>query len=124
MSATSRGAYVGWMSQYPDEVEFIYSPLCCLEVMKGTGPKEVGGVIRYEMAFTQNSQICEPASTPAANVPRMASKELVKPDARAIIGSQQVAHAISGLHVSAGERGELPRAGHSLDSAYERERHR
>jgi hypothetical protein len=27
MKMTSRGAYLGWLSQYPEEVEFLYAPL-------------------------------------------------------------------------------------------------
>ena len=60
MSATSRGAYVGWLSQYPDEAEFLFSPLCCLEVAHGTKPAKRDGVLRFAMIFTQNSQHCDP----------------------------------------------------------------
>eukprot|EP01052_Picozoa_sp_SAG31_P028816 SAG31_NODE_2813_length_5048_cov_8.252576_2_plen_574_part_00 len=62
MNAASRGAFVGWLSQYPDEVEFLYAPLCCLEIPKGTHSKTVDGVLRFEMNFHQQQQRCEPVA--------------------------------------------------------------
>ena len=65
MTATSRGAFVGWLSQYPDEVEFIYAPLCCIEVVKGSSPTVRHGVLHFAMIFSQNATCCEPQSLDA-----------------------------------------------------------
>jgi hypothetical protein len=60
MSATSRGAFLGWISQYPDEVEFLYSPLCAMQVMKGPSRKAGDNTLYFEMDFATNKTICQP----------------------------------------------------------------
>jgi hypothetical protein len=52
---------VGWLWQYPEELELLFAPLCCLEVKKGTEPVERDGVVRFDMVFNQNQQTCDPA---------------------------------------------------------------
>jgi hypothetical protein len=64
MSATSRGAYLGWISQYPEEVEFLYSPLCAMQVMKGPSRKAGDTTIYFEMEFATNKTICTPKYDP------------------------------------------------------------
>eukprot|EP01050_Picozoa_sp_SAG11_P024990 SAG11_NODE_5494_length_1545_cov_1.200553_2_plen_357_part_01 len=54
MNATSRGAFIGWLSQYPLEKEFLYSPLCCMEVNDNGVMKD--GVIHMAMSFHQNNE--------------------------------------------------------------------
>ena len=56
MTATSRGAFLGWLSQYPDELEFLYAPLCALSIVDG--PRINEGVIHFDMDFHNNPSIC------------------------------------------------------------------
>ena len=44
------------LSQYPDEIEFLYPPLCGLEAR--ADPTVSDGVITYEMDFHTNNTIC------------------------------------------------------------------
>ena len=49
MSTTSRGAYLAWLSQYPDEREFLFSPLSAISVRQ----------------FTQSTRVAESEATSA-----------------------------------------------------------
>eukprot|EP01052_Picozoa_sp_SAG31_P042143 SAG31_NODE_6598_length_1957_cov_1.244349_2_plen_182_part_00 len=67
MNMASRGAFLGFLSQYPDEDEFLYPPLCGLEVKDD--PVEQDGVILYKMDFHTNTTICTAAEGDARKDP-------------------------------------------------------
>ena len=70
MNMASRGAYLGFISQYPGEVDFLYAPLCGLEVR--AEPVLKAAVITYDMDFHTNNTICS-ADGASADVDKIAS---------------------------------------------------
>jgi hypothetical protein len=61
------------------QVEFVYSPLCCIEMVKGGSPVAVGGVLRFAMVFTQNATTCEPQSAEVVKRWQSAPRRVLEP---------------------------------------------
>jgi hypothetical protein len=83
-------AFVGWISQYPEEKEFIYSPLCCIEMVQDGVERD--GLLLFAMAFTQNSTTCEPERLTELERRSMAAAPSLPPQPSAV--PQQMAVTI------------------------------
>jgi hypothetical protein len=72
-SLTSRGAYLGFLSQYPGEEEFLWAPLCAMEVLGD--PVKEGGVLIFTLDFASNPTICAPTADAVAQLAKAAAVE-------------------------------------------------
>jgi hypothetical protein len=54
MGLVNRGAFLGWLSQYPEEREILLAPLTGLEVLRHA--EEAGGTLVYTMDLNCNLQ--------------------------------------------------------------------
>jgi hypothetical protein len=62
MDLANRGAFVGFISQYPEEVEFLYPPMCAMQVKHG--PDERGDLLLFKMSFFINTSVCSSVKRP------------------------------------------------------------